>query len=87
VLELALDNTRITMRFCYAPPYDTHVSPTDFCFRLVDVCYPLTEVEFGVLLRGDTFDLKERCIGTGVTLPPLVPKDAALCVETSGAHY
>lgn len=70
-LELALNNTGITMGFCntpnqqkerreirrdlsekrrfrqrntlrvYVPPDDAHVSPTDFLFRLVDVCYPL----------------------------------------------
>jgi len=74
------------MRFCNAPPDDAHVSPTDFLFRLVDVCYPLAKIEFGVLLRADTFDLEERGIRTGVTLPPLVPKDAAFCVKTSGSH-
>lgn len=42
----------------------------------------LAKVEFGVLLRADTFNLKQRGVGTGVALPPLVPKDAALAVET-----
>jgi len=75
------------MRLCNAPPDDADVSPTDFRFRLVDVCYPLAKIEFGVVFRADTFDLEEGGIRTGVTLPPLVAKDAAFCVKTSGTHY
>lgn len=40
------------------------------------------KVEFGVLLRADTFELKERRVWASVTLPPLVSKDAALAVKT-----
>jgi len=75
------------MGFCYAPPNNSHISPADFLFRFVHVGHPLAKVELGVLLRGDTFELKEGGIGMGVTFPPLVPKDAALRVKSSGGHW
>jgi len=86
VLELALNNTRVTMRFRYAPPDNAYISSSNFLFRLIHICHPLAKIELSVLLRGDAFDLKERGIRPGVTLPPLVPKNAALCVKTSGGH-
>ena len=38
----------------------------------------LSQVELGVLLRGDTLNLEERGVGAGVALGALVAEDAAL---------
>lgn len=42
----------------------------------------LSEIELGLLLRGDTLNLKERGVGAGVALGALVAEDTALCVQS-----
>ena len=43
----------------------------------------LSQVELGVLLRGDTLNLEEGGVGTGVALRALVAEDAPLRVEST----
>lgn len=42
----------------------------------------LSEVELGILLCCDAFNLNEGCVGAGVALGTLVSEDASLAVES-----
>ncbi len=66
--------------------HNSDLRSVDLPLSTVDVGNSLAEVELSLLLSGNTLDLEQRGVGSGVSLSSLVSGDSGLGVKSSGSQ-
>lgn len=82
LLEVCSDDTVSAVRSDNLSPDDSDLGASNFLGSSVNVGDSLTEVEVGLLGRGDTLDLDQRDVGVNNALGALVGQVLSLDVQS-----